>query len=112
MSEGGGHEHKQHGSCAADYLLTAATATGRGQSENRNINGFILRDGNGKLQFGLEKGAEYNRELELSGQSGILESRRRYIISTFALKHKIDWAIVLVFTGNVITMFYQKCKLK
>ena len=80
MSEGGGHEHKQHGSCGADYLLTAATATGRGQSENRNINGFILRDGNGKLQFGLEKGAEYNRELELSGQSGILESRRRYII--------------------------------
>ena len=45
MVGGGGHEHKQHGSCGADYLLTAATATGRGQSENRNINGFILRDG-------------------------------------------------------------------
>ena len=61
------------------YAASSA-ATGRRQSENRNINGFILRDGNGKLQFGLEKGAEYNRELELSGQSGILESRRRCII--------------------------------
>ena len=35
----------------ADYLLTAATATGRGQSENRNINGFILRDGNGNCSL-------------------------------------------------------------
>ena len=51
VSEGGGHEHKQHGSCGADYLLTAATATGRGQSENRNINGFILRDGNGNCSL-------------------------------------------------------------
>ena len=31
VSEGGGHEHKQHGSCRADYLLTAGTATGRGR---------------------------------------------------------------------------------